>query len=92
MLYILLQTNTYQGVVITNGQQSYTLFIYQCDRMGWSGNATIGFSASGNFYQNHHLSGTPNANRIACMNLTDIERSNVVYQLSKFICYTTVRR
>ena len=52
--------------------------------MGWSGNATIGFSAAGNFYQTHHLSGTPNANRIACMNLTDNEKSNVVYQLSKF--------
>ena len=82
-LYILLQTNTYQGIVITNGQQSYALFVYQCNRMGWSGNATIGFSAAGNFYQDHLLSGTPNAKRVACMNLTSSMRSNIVYQLSK---------
>lgn len=78
-----MQTNTYQGIVITNGQQSYALFVYQCDRMGWSGNATIGFSAAGNFYQNHHLSGTPNAKRIACMDMTGHVESNIVYQLSK---------
>ena len=70
-------------MVITNGQQSYALFIYQCDRMGWSGNATIGFSAAGNFYQNHHLSGTPNANSIACINATSSGKSNTVYQLRK---------
>lgn len=94
-----LQTNTYQGIVITNGQQSYALFVYQCNRMGWSGNATIGFSAAGNFYQNHHLSGTPNAKTIACMNLTGSVRSNIVYQLSKclgiasnwkYSCYASI--
>ena len=78
-----LQTNTYQGVVVTNGQQSYALFLYQCDQMGWSGNATIGFSAAGSFYQNHFLSGTPNAKGVACINSASNTRSNIVYQLSK---------
>ena len=51
--------------------------------MGWSGNATIGFSAAGNFYQNHYLSGTLDAKSIACLNSTISMRSNIIYQLSK---------
>ena len=80
--YIIIQTNTYQGILITNGQQSYALFTYQCGQLGWSGGATIGFSAAGNFYQNHCLSGI-NARNIACLNSPGSTWTNVIYQLSK---------
>lgn len=78
------QTNTYEGIVITNGQQSYALFTYQCGRMEWSGGATIGFNAAGNFYRNHHFSGA-NARNIACIK-TPV--TNLIYQLSKFSMFS----
>ena len=79
----LLQTNTYQGILITDGRNSYAVFIYQCDAMGWSGSATIGYYASGDFYENHNLSSTSTANRVACLNTPNTVWSNLVYQLHK---------
>lgn len=75
------QTNTYQGIVATDGQQSYALFTYRCDLMLWSGNATIGFNTDGSFYQNHILSGTSDAKDIACLNSPLSMWSNVLFQL-----------
>lgn len=82
-MIISMQTNSYQGIVITNGQQSYALFTYQCGQLGWSGDATIGFSAEGKLFQNHYLSGTY-AKNIACLNSGVTIWSNVIYQLSRF--------
>ena len=78
-------TNTYQGILITNGEQSYAVFTYQCGLMAWSGGATVGFTSAGEFYQNHRLSGTPSITNIACLNPLDSEWTNIVYQLSKNI-------
>lgn len=83
-IIILLQTNTFQGIVITNGYQSFSVFIYRCGSMQWSGGAKIGFKANDDLYEIHNLSGG-NANRIACQNLPQAVWSNVVYQLSKLI-------
>lgn len=83
LVFILVQTNTFQGIVITNGQQSYALFTYQCGQLGWSGGATIGFTAAGNVYQNNRLSGTY-ARNIACLNSPTTIWTNVIYQLSKY--------
>ncbi len=77
----LLQTNSYQAVLITDGQASYAVFTYKCGELQWSGNATIGFYTDGKFYQNHFLSGTIGAKDIACLNSPDSSRSNIVYQL-----------
>ena len=75
------QTNTYEGVIITNGPQSYALFTYNCGRLEWSG-GTIGFNAAGNLYHNHRLSGVF-ARNIACLNAPVTNWTNVIYQLSK---------
>ena len=50
--------------------------------MGWSGSASIGYYAVGNFYQNHPLANSATANTIACVNSPTSMWSNVVYQLN----------
>ena len=78
-----MQNNTFQGILITNGFQSYAIFIYRCGLMGWSGNATIGFKAAGDYYENHNLSGN-SARLIACSNIPfNSSWTNVVYKLGK---------
>ena len=76
-----LQTNTFQGVLITDGRVSYTVFIYDCGRMEWSGGATIGFNTDGTFFVNHPLSQMDNTSEIACLNAPETVWSNVVYNL-----------
>ena len=75
-----MQTNTFQGLVITNGYQSFTVFTYRCGKMQWSGNAVIGFKANSELSAIHKLSGR-NAKLVACRNLPTNIWSNVVYQL-----------
>ena len=75
------QTNTYQGILVTNGYSSYAVFIYNCDLMGWSGGAVIGYTAADTtFYESHYLSGT-RSEEIACLNSPASPWSNVVYRL-----------
>ena len=73
-----LQNNTFQGILITNGSRSYAVFTYKCGLLEWSGGATIGFYAEGDFYMNHPLSGV-NSTQIACVN--GGLWNNVVYSL-----------
>jgi len=75
------QTNTFQGVVVSDGSRSYAVFIYRCGLMEWNGRAIIGFNANGSLYQNHRLAGTFSAKNIACLNSPDAIWSNVVYLL-----------
>lgn len=77
------QTNTFQGIVITNGYQSFTVFTYRCGSMQWSGNAVIGFKANSELSSIHEFSGR-NAKSVACRNLPMSVWSNVVYQLRKY--------
>ena len=81
MLPSILQSNTYQGIVITDGKSSYTVFVYRCDLLQWSRGATIGYNAAGDFFENHDFSGN-SAENIDCINLPVSNYSNVVYQLS----------
>ena len=74
------QGNTFQGILITDGWRSYAVFTYKCGLLEWSGGATIGFYAEGDFYMNHPLSGV-NSTQIACVN-GDLLWSNVVYSLN----------
>jgi len=83
-----LQNNTFQGLVITNGFQSYAMFTYRCGELGWSGNATIGYKGTGSFYQNHDLS-RQNTRLVACINSTSSSSwTNLVYSLSKYLKYS----
>ena len=81
-----MQDNNFQAVVTTNGQQSYTVFTYQCGELNWvpSNSATsIGFSASPTSFANHPLSHQSNVNDIACLNQQVSPWTNVVYQIGK---------
>lgn len=81
MCVCILQTNTYQAVLITDGSKSFAIFTYQCGAMTWHGNATIGFNAGGTFFENHYLSGTTNAHLISCSNFSHTVWANLVYRL-----------
>ena len=84
MLILLLapQNNTYQAVLITDGAKSYAVYIYKCGLMGWSDDATIGWNAGGDLYENHPLSGLPAANEIACVHqMQGSDLNNVIFDL-----------
>ena len=77
-------TNTFQAILITDGTDSYAVFIYECGGMEWGG-GVIGWQASFSNYMSHYLSGHLNSNDIGC--LYSSSYSAVVYRLdSKFAC------
>ena len=76
-----LQTNTFQGIVITNGASSYAVFTYECGDINWGDQATIGFKATGSFYRNHPYSASRAAS-IDCVNSPNSQWNNVVYRLN----------
>ena len=82
-IIIIIQTNTYQAIAITDGSQSYAVYTYRCGDLQWPGGATIGYNGGpvGGFYENHPLSGAA-ANSIACINTGVTEWSNVIYNVS----------
>lgn len=75
-----LQRNTYQGILVTNGQRSYALFLYQCGQLQ-TNLAGVGYLADGNFYENHPLSNSDSSSDVACQNEPQSQWSNVIYQL-----------
>ena len=75
-----LQNNSYQAALITDGIQSYAVFTFKCGSLGWAGEATIGFNAGGDYFENHPLSGLSLSNVVACVH-NDSEWNNVVYNL-----------
>ena len=80
----ILQTNTFQGIIITDGMLSYAVFVYQCDLLQWSGlnnrHAVIGYNMNGQF-MNHPLSGIPQVSDVDCMNSPGTSWSTLVYQI-----------
>lgn len=61
LLINLLQTNNYQGIVVTNGIFTHFIFTYICGEMQWSSvgennAAVVGYNSGTSFY-NHPLSG-----------------------------------
>ena len=82
MCTIAIQTNSYQGIVITDGTDSFAVFTYQCGAMTWSGNATIGFNAGGSQFENHPLSGSSIAQSIGCMNYNSTVWTNLLFKLT----------
>ena len=79
-------TNTFQAILITDGTDSYAVFIYECGGMEWGG-GVIGWQDSSSNYVSHYLSGRSNSNNIGC--LYSSSYSAVVYKLkldSEFAC------
>ncbi len=81
--FTLLQRNTFEGILTSNGFRSYAIFTYRCQMMQWSGAATIGFKAAGNLYINHPISGQLNSSAIACANPQN-SWNNLIYRLGRF--------
>ena len=85
------QLSTFQAVVTTNGDISYSVFTYQCGNLNLNKPAStnlgsIGFSANNQFFANHDLSQTSQINDIACLNLPASNWSTVIYQISEGKC------
>ena len=58
LLSLYLQTNTFQGVLITDIIKSYSAFTYVCGEMEWSGQkATVGYNSNGDYFNNNPASG-----------------------------------
>ena len=71
--------------MITNHEESYAIFTYNCGELQWAGLdtfPTIGFySASDGIFENHPLTGQPFADLIACDPNPDI--NNVIYPIGR---------
>jgi hypothetical protein len=72
-------TSTFQGILITDGNSSYAVFIYECGSMEWSG-GVIGWQASTSRYTAHPFSGQYYSNYIGCLLSTSY--TAIVYSLN----------
>ena len=63
-----MQTNTFQGVLITDTIQSYYVFSFTCGEINWSGQgsetAIVGYNSKGDFFLNHPANGFADIGRI----------------------------
>ena len=97
--------NSYQGIIITDGVKTFTVFNYNCEMIEWSGSyrrSVIGYnintkSARGidfPFYRNHPLSGSKEVSMVACANMDSlgVSWSNIVYQIGVATDRTQVAR
>ena len=78
IICVLLQENTFQAILITNGTYSYTVFTYQCGLLQWDNGVTIGFNAASEKFDNHN----PSGKEVACLNTPNSDWTNIVYLLS----------
>ena len=70
--------------MVTDGINSFTMFIYQCGDLEWyKRGATIGFGAGSEFVSNNWLSGTSNVISIACLNTPDNQFFTPIYKLTE---------
>ena len=58
-------TNTFQGILISDGSSSYAVFIYDCSNMEWGG-GVIGWQQSTTQYASYTESGLRSSNRAVC--------------------------
>ena len=77
-IFVTLQENTFQVILITDGTYSYTIFTYLCGLLEWDNGVTIGFNAASEIYENF----IPSSSAVACLNIPYSVWSNVVYRLS----------
>lgn len=87
----LLQANTYQAIVISDGLKTFTVFTYNCDQLNWVGStdsyAAVGFNVLGSSddfrnFENHPFSQQSEVRRVACSN-SELNRpwANLVYRV-----------
>ena len=77
------QISRFQGILITNGYQSFCVFTYKCGLLqSETKDAVIGFRADDQLFTSHSLSGSE-ASSIACQNSPLSDWSNVIYQLRR---------
>ena len=85
---LLFQRNTFQVVIVTDGEQSFALFNYPSDGLQWSGRgspAVVGYTTrDANFFARHYLSGFHEVVDIATQRLSSNVRTTgrLFYQLS----------
>lgn len=77
------RTNSFQALVVTDGDNSYAIFVYHCCLMQWFGwRVAIGFNSDGfGLYENHPLSLLTDAGAVACLNRPFSDWTNVIYRL-----------
>ena len=75
-------TNTFQGILISDGYSSYAVFIYNCSNMEWRG-GVIGWQQSTLQYGSHFASGQSSANIDVCGFQTSLLRS-LVYKIGEY--------
>lgn len=90
-LVIELQTNTYQAVIISNGEETFTVFIYNSNELNWTGRegayAAVGFSVDGNIddFQNFENHGLSRRREIRDISQTNVRFNrpwtNVIYRI-----------
>ena len=78
-----LQTNTFQGVLVTDYSRSFAVFTYYCGDLEYSNGATIGFSSRDGLFANHPATLRGSAQSIACLNKPVTPWVNIVYELTR---------
>ena len=78
-IYSVLQTNTFQGILVTDFERSYAVFTYYCEDLEFSSDSFVGFQVSDDFFYFHETSFTNNVLSIACLNVPDSPWVNIVY-------------
>ena len=86
ILSFVLQSNTYQGVLITDGEVSYTIFIYQCGLLENGAIGAVGYYINGTHFQEHSLSNTALSAMVACQNVNNSVWSTVMFRLNGTGC------
>ncbi len=71
-----MQTNTFQGVIVTDTFRTYYVFTYVCGDMEWSGQGTetaiVGYNSNGDYFKNHEANGLADINEIiSCIDSTN---------------------
>ena len=82
-VFHLLQSNTYQGVIVTDDISSYAVFTYRCEYLDMlTPHGSVGFYISSTLFEEHHLSGEDTLHTIACENEPQSPWNNLVYRLA----------
>ena len=71
--------------MVTDGTNSFAIFIYRCGDLEWNGGATIGYGASSEMFSNHRLSRSPFITFIGCLNTPNSQFFTVLYEVSNLI-------
>ena len=77
-------SNTFQGILISNGTSSYAVFIYDCTNMEWGG-GVIGWQQSTTQYASHSNSGLISSNEAVC-GFQTISFTSLVYRIEGGEC------